>query len=367
MLKQIRKYLTRLGHSLTFKLSVCSGLLSFLAIGGLAWGMFRIQREALTGWMTVLLALSIFTAVSILWGILLYFFLHRPLKKVVRGAQALARRERSVPIRVPNSGELEKMAQVFNDLRDEAVQREMALMHHDRLAAIGMVVTGMTHNIKNILNGLEGGVFVVNSALEDDNREGFKRGWEMVQRNVTKISNLANDLLMYAKDRRPVLTHVSLNEIIEETIEDITPYASKYQVAIRRDLDPNIGLVHLDRPGIYRCILNLAANAVDACSELDLEKAAFILFKTRRLGSHRITIEIRDNGVGMDKAVQKEIFTSFFSTKGYKGTGLGLLAARKVIDEHGGRITVASEPGHGSVFTIYLPDPPLPEQDQNQD
>jgi signal transduction histidine kinase len=158
------------------------------------------------------------------------------------------------------------------------------------------------------------------------------------------------------------LTHVPLNEIMEEAIEDTKPYAESFQVRLELDLDPEMGVVWLDRPAIYRAVLNLTTNAVDACVELDPDKEARVMVRTRRMGPHRVRIEVRDNGVGMDQEVQRKIFTTFFSTKGAKGTGLGLLAAQKVVHEHGGQIMVASDVGQGTTFTIFLPDRLPPPQ-----
>lgn len=313
---------------------------------------------------TITFAISVFLGLSTILGLYILYFVNRPIRRVVEGAEAMARGERAAPIQVRTGDELSEMAATFNKMSEQVRLREMALLQAERLAAIGNTVASLAHNIKNILNGLEGGVYVVNSSLEDDSQEGFKKGWEMVQRNVVKISDLAHDLLTYAKERKPVLTHVSLNEIVEEVIEDIAQSASDFQVKVVADLDPEMGVVWIDRPAIYRAILNLAANAVDACVELEPEKKAQVTIRTRRLGPHRIRIEVRDNGIGMEQEVQKKIFTTFFSTKGAKGTGLGLLAAQKVVYEHGGQIMVASDVGQGTTFTIFLPDRPPPPSEQ---
>jgi two-component system NtrC family sensor kinase len=310
---------------------------------------------------TILFAVSVFLGISTLLGLYLYFFVKRPIKMVVDGAEAMARGERAEPIMIRTGDELSHMARSFNEMREQVRLREMALLQSERLAAIGTTVASLAHNIKNILNGLEGGVYVVNAGMEDGNEENLRKGWDMVQRNVLRISDLAHDLLTYAKDRKPVLSHVSLNEIVAEVREDVAPLAEKHDVRIETDLDPSLGVVWLDREGMYRAVLNLVNNGVDAGAALDGRQGK-VTVRTRRMGPHQVRIEIRDNGVGMDREVQQKIFTTFFSTKGAKGTGLGLLAAQKVVHEHGGRIMAASDVGQGTTFTIFLPDrPPSPE------
>ncbi|MEW5723614.1 MAG: ATP-binding protein [Thermodesulfobacteriota bacterium] len=309
---------------------------------------------------TIVFALSVFLVLSTPLGLYLYFYVNRPIKKVVEGAEAMARGERAEPIKVRTGDEITDMAEAFNEMSEKVRLREMALLQAERLAAIGTTVASLAHNIKNILNGLEGGVYVVNAGLEDNNEENIRKGWEMVQRNVAKISDLAYDLLTYAKDRKPVLAHVPLNEIVREVVEDTAGHAEKLQVQVTPDLDPDLGVVWVDRPAIYRALLNLVSNAIDACEDLDPSKHAQVVIRSERLNRHRVRVLVHDNGMGMDQEVQKKIFTTFFSTKGSKGTGLGLLAVQKVVHEHGGQVMVASEVGQGTTFTIFLPDRPPP-------
>ena len=309
---------------------------------------------------TAVFALSVFLGLSTLLGLYLLFYVNRPIKKMVEGAVAMARGERAAPIRVRTGDELTDMAEAFNEMSEKVRLREMALLQAERLAAIGTTVASLAHNIKNILNGLEGGVYVVNAGLEDRDEESFKKGWEMVQRNVTKISDLAYDLLTFAKERQPVLAHVPFNEIVDEVVEDTAAQAAQLNVTVEKVLDPNMDVVWLDRPAIYRALLNLTSNAIDACEDLPLEKKARVTIRSDRINRHRVRVLVRDTGVGMDQEAQRKIFTTFFSTKGAKGTGLGLLAVQKVVHEHRGQIMVASEIGQGTTFTIFLPDRPPP-------
>ncbi len=310
---------------------------------------------------TIVFAISLFLGISTILGLYILYFVNRPIKLVVKGAEAMARGERIPPIKVRTGDELTTMAQAFNEMSEKVRLREMSLLQAERLAAIGATVASLAHNIKNILNGLEGGVYVVNAGLEDGNQQEFQKGWEMVQRNVVKISELSHDLLTYAKERKPVLTHAPLNEIVLEVLEDLTPKAESFNIDLKNDLDQEMGVVWIDREAVYRSILNLATNGIEACSERKSSKKMQVMIRTRRMDPHRVRIEIRDNGVGMDQETQSKIFTTFFSTKGSKGTGLGLLAAQKVVNEHGGRIMVASDLGQGATFTIFLPDrPPQP-------
>ena len=256
------------------------------------------------------------------------------------------------------NGEVIGSVAFFHDLR-EIKRLEEELIKSERLAAIGQTVAGLAHCIKNILLGLEGGVYIVNKALKKDDMRKLDTGWDMVRRNIDKVSNLVLDLLNYSKEREPEYESCSPNVIADEVCELMDPKAGESGIEgieIVRDLDPDMGEVSLDPKGIHRCLLNLVSNAIDACM-LDEEEGKEYLVKvtTRRESDGGVTFQVSDNGCGMEEEVRRQIFTSFFSTKGSKGTGLGLLVTQKIVQEHGGTISVDSEPGKGSIFAIRLP------------
>lgn len=250
----------------------------------------------------------------------------------------------------------------LHDLREiKRLQRE--LIKSERLAATGETVAGLAHGIKNILGGLKGGVYIVDNAIKKEDMHGLRTGWEMVKRNIDRISDLAVDLLNYSKEREPEYENCSPNEIAEDVCKLMDIKAKESGVKIVRDFDPNIGDVTIDHKGIHRCLLNLVWNAIDACVfDEDEGKEYIVRVTTKREGDEAFILQVSDNGSGMNETVRKQIFTSISSTKGSKGTGLGLLVTQKTVHEHGGTIKVDSEPGKGSTFVIRLPSEPKPHQ-----
>lgn len=243
----------------------------------------------------------------------------------------------------------------FHDLR-EIKRLQQALINSERLAAIGQTVAGLAHCIKNIVTALEGGVYIVSKALKKGDMAKFSTGWEMVERNIGKISDLVLELLSYSKERKPEYKSFSPNVIADEVCELMDYQAKESEVEIVRDLDPTMTEVSLEPKGIHRCLLNLVSNAIDAClSDEEEEKRHVVNVITKLESGGGVTFQVSDNGCGMDEEVRKQIFRSFFSTKGSKGTGLGLLVTQKIVQEHGGSINVNSQPGKGSTFTIRLP------------
>jgi signal transduction histidine kinase len=225
------------------------------------------------------------------------------------------------------------------------------------LATVGLAVTGMAHRIKNILMGLEGGVYVVNAGFETDDRESVDHGWSMVQRNVQKISRVTTDLLFCSKDREPILEDgVCPVEIVGEIHDLFHDRAAADGVDVLLEVGPS-HTGTFDPEALRNLVTNLVANAVDACRfDLDAEdKQHRIHLRCHLDATDSTVIEVSDNGAGIPEAVRPKVFEGFFSTKGTEGTGLGLLVVQKVVEEHGGEVSFASEEGNGTTFTVVLP------------
>ena len=267
---------------------------------------------------------------------------------------------RKIPVRFSGTlmyrdGEIIGSVGFFHDLR-ELKRLQQALINSERLAAIGQTVAGLAHCIKNIVTALEGGVYVVSKALKKGDMSKFNTGWDMLERNIGKISDLVLDLLNYSKERKPDYKSFSPNVIADEVCELMDSQARESGIEIDRDLDPAMGEVSLEPKGIHRCLLNLVSNAIDACmSDENEDKRHMVHVTTKREKDGAVTLQVSDNGYGMDEEMRMQIFRTFFSTKGSKGTGLGLLITQKIVQEHGGSIRVDSQPGKGSTFTIQLP------------
>jgi len=240
----------------------------------------------------------------------------------------------------------------------ELRQAQEELIRNERLATIGETVAGLAHYIKNILTGLQGGVYMVNTGMAKDKPHMLKEGWAMVQRNIGRVGDLALALLMYSKERAPERSVCRPNEIVSEAVELFKERADEHRVKLNAALDPNLKEAYLDRDGINNVLLNLISNAIDACIyDTDTSKAWEVTVRTKQMhadSNEVILFEVRDNGCGMTDEVKSKLFTRFFSTKAGRGTGLGLLNTQKIIHEHGGEISVESQAGQGTTFAVRL-------------
>jgi PAS domain S-box-containing protein len=223
-----------------------------------------------------------------------------------------------------------------------------------QLASIGLLVGSISHGIKGLLSGLDGGIYLVNTGLQKERPERVKKGWDMVQRNVTAIRSMVLDILYYAKDRELMLSAVSVGQLVAELREVMDKKATDQGTELDIDVRGEAGTLQGDYKAIRSMLVNVLENSLEACRS-DQQKDAHRV----RLGVWRtppwMVFEIEDNGIGMDRETREKIFSLFFSSKGIKGTGLGLFIANKIVDRHGGNIEVESEPGRGSRFLVRLP------------
>lgn len=216
----------------------------------------------------------------------------------------------------------------------------------------------MAHRVKNILMGLEGGIFIVNDGLEQDDRESINQGWEMVERNVGLVSEIVKDLLYCSKDREPNFQPgVCPHEILTEVRDLFADRMAEEHIEIRTEVEQPIHCGTFDRDGLHSLLCNLVANAIDACrfDPATDKNGHSVVLRCKRNGENATVLEVEDDGAGIPEDLNSKVFQDFFSSKGTEGTGIGLLVVQKVAEEHGGKVTFESTPGEGTRFTVSIP------------
>jgi signal transduction histidine kinase len=280
------------------------------------------------------------------------------------------RDKKQIPVRYATSVLHEKkefmgIVNFFQDLT-EIKRLERELIQSERMAAIGQTVSGLAHYVKNILIGLKGGSYVVNVGFQNDNMEKIKTGWQTIQKNIERVANLTQDMLTYSKERTPEVELCDPNEIVMEIRDLISDFARSNDIDIVTKCDPELGRMWLDPKTVHRSLLNLVNNAMDAClQEEDPDRRFKVEIRTGKTEQGAALFQIEDNGCGMDEATRSKLFTPMFSSKGGKGTGLGLLVTKKLVEEHHGTIDIDTRLGYGSVFTMTLPEKPETGRDEN--
>jgi signal transduction histidine kinase len=228
-----------------------------------------------------------------------------------------------------------------------------AMVQAERLAAVGHAIATLSHHIKNILQGIRGGSYLIDEGLKGDEADVVRKGWKIVERNQDKISNLVMDMLTFSKEREPDPVPSDVNQVAADVVELLGVRAQELGVQLVWQPAERLPIILFDPDAVHRAILNVVTNALDACEEQD---HARVIVSTQHL-PHRALVQIvvEDNGRGIEAGEIKKIFTVFESGKGARGTGLGLPVSRKILREHGGEIRVESTPGEGSRFVLELP------------
>jgi PAS domain S-box-containing protein len=223
-----------------------------------------------------------------------------------------------------------------------------------QLTSIGLLISTISHGIKGLLTGLDGGMYLVNTGLQKDKPDRVKQGWTMVERNVARIRSLVLDILYYAKDREPNWEKIAALALAEEVCGLLQSKAAEQGIELKRELDPGAGEFEADAKAIRSLLVNLIENSLDAC-RVDQKKNAHQVTLGLRGFPERVEFEVRDNGIGMEQEAREKAFSLFFSSKGAEGTGLGLFISNKIAQTHGGSISLESEMDRGTRLVVKLP------------
>jgi signal transduction histidine kinase len=278
-------------------------------------------------------------------------FVTKPINDEVLGIALKRARER-----ISMRRQLREYTQNLERLVEEKARK---LVEAERMAAVGQTVIELSHAIKNIANGLKGSIFVLGKGVKLENKQYLLEGWKMVEGNVEKIKNLSLDLLNYGKYANVSFKLEHPNNPVLEVIELLKPRAAEQGIDLNVELSDQLEGLRFDPEGIHRCLMNLVSNAIDACCENASEgKTKRVTVRTIKPEGWAVEYQVCDTGCGMDKEIRDRIFQSFFSTKGTRGTGIGLMMTKKIVDQHQGIIEVTSQKSAGSTVTIRLPQSP---------
>lgn len=235
----------------------------------------------------------------------------------------------------------------------EETRYHQAMVQGERLAAIGQTIAALSHHIKNIMQGIVFGSDMVRSAMADSDGEMLHKGWRLVEKNQGKIHDLVMDMLSFSKERDPLIETIDLNRVVEDVIEVVHGRADEKGIRLDIRLSPTLSLVPADPDGVHKALLNVVSNALDAVE--DREDPYVGVQTLLEPNGEWARIVVLDHGPGIPPETLADIFKPFVSTKGSRGTGLGLPVSRKIFREHGGDVIVESKVGKGSKFILRLP------------
>lgn len=243
-----------------------------------------------------------------------------------------------------------KLIQVLVVFADVTELRKL----QENLASIGLMVSSISHNLKGSITGLVAGTYLIESGFYRDKPGRIEEGLDVVKMMTEKVRKLVNDILYYTKERDLSLEEIDILQFVSEVAANIDTKIRGAGIEFKREFEPDMGTFTVE-PGLLRtAFVSILENALEACID-DTSKAAYVIEFTARTDGDNVLFEISDNGMGIKKESLKHLFDLFFSLKGSKGTGLGLFITKKVIQKHGGNLSVESEPGLGTRFQVSVP------------
>ncbi|NNM05369.1 MAG: PAS domain S-box protein [Gemmatimonadetes bacterium] len=246
---------------------------------------------------------------------------------------------------------------ISKDLTDE-LRMQVQLMRSKRMAALGQAITGIQHSIKNMLNVMKGGAYMVKLGLKKDDRSMLIEGWEMVREGMEDMTQMSMSMLDFARTRKLKLQPLDLGELLRKVHSISHAKFSDAGVDLSLDIPDEFPEVVCDEDGIRSVVMDLISNALDACSWKQYdpgEKPEVVMRIVPAPWDQRVEIQVQDNAEGMTEKVRKRVFTPFFSTKEKKGTGMGLAVVARIVESHEGDTYVESDPGKGATFRVSLP------------
>jgi len=224
-------------------------------------------------------------------------------------------------------------------------------LQSERLAAVGETVASLSHSIKNIIQGLRGGADVVGMALKKQDLQLAQGGWDILSRNLDRIYALTLNMLAYSKQRRVEIELMKLGPVLNDLVQLVQPTCDRRGVALITDYDTDMPPIPLDPNTMHQAIMNLLTNALEA---VEPNRGVITLQASYDEINACVHIRVSDNGPGIPLAEQPKVWLPFHTTKGLRGTGLGLAVSKKIVEEHHGEISFQSGEGRGTTFSIKL-------------
>jgi two-component system NtrC family sensor kinase len=303
---------------------------------------------------TKILLLTLAAMVTI--SLVLWFFfqnlINRPVKRLVAATNAVAKGDLTFRLEPKRNDELGLLKRSFNEMTRKLAEAQTQLYHSDKLASIGRLAAGVAHEINNPLTG----VLTYSSYLlkRSESSSEMKSDLEVIVRETKRCRDIVKDLLDFARPMPVKKTNVNLNHVIDRALKIVDNQMNCRRIDVQIDLSTDLPTVSSDASQLQQVIINLLVNAADSIDN----KGGTITIKTKAVTTDSqpfVQVEISDTGSGIPEESLPKIFEPFFSTKDQKGTGLGLAVVWGIIDKHGGKISVDSQVGKGSTFTIRLP------------
>lgn len=222
------------------------------------------------------------------------------------------------------------------------------------LTSLGLLLGSMSHGVRGLLTGLDGGIYRLESGLKKDDKNKIHDALDVVKDLTSRIKSMVINILYYTKERQLETANISTDVFFKKILNLVKPKAEKHYIDLIYEIDNQAGDIEVDIEAMSSALVNIIENSIDACLDDITRKESYYVKLLVKGDKDSIILDVYDNGIGMNQETRENIFTLFFSSKGNRGTGLGLFIANQIVEKHGGKIEVDSSPGKGSHFRISI-------------
>jgi signal transduction histidine kinase len=222
------------------------------------------------------------------------------------------------------------------------------------LIFLGQSMALLSHDIKNILEGLQGGAYVVDEGIKDNDMALAGKGWQVVKKNIFDISRITQNILFSTKKRAPENKAFSILSVVKDIVVQYQAKAETMDIQLQYEVNSALPPVKMDQISIIRMLGNLVWNAIEACDKDQKKVSHLVHIRSDFYDKNHFMFEVEDNGKGMDEDTMENVFNEFFTTKGNSGTGLGLVVVDRIIKQHDGKIDILTKLGVGSLFRVIF-------------
>ena len=226
-------------------------------------------------------------------------------------------------------------------------------MQHN-LSSLGLMIGAVSHSLKGCLTGLDAGLYLIDSGFYREKPARIEEGLDAVRLMVDRVKKLVYDVLYYVKERGLTRESVNVHQFAHAVAAFVETRMRGANIEFQCRFEPDLGEFEVDVELLRTALINILENGMEACIE-DHSRISHRIDFTVRVQGEEVLLGISDNGPGMDQDQVRDAFTIFYSSKGGKGTGLGLFITKKVIQQHGGQISLESTRGQGTIFRINIP------------
>jgi two-component system NtrC family sensor kinase len=315
--------------------------------------------------------LALLTIVAVLLAIIISYVLSnsfmRPVNLLIAATRRIEADHFQHQIQLYHAPpEIEALGRAFNDMtaalheRDQQLHRQTdeKLMRSDRLSMIGQLAAGVAHEINNPLGSI---LLFSRLILQQVPAEGrIRENLERIEKETKRCHTIVKGLLDFAHERKPLVESVVVNRLLDATLKLFEGQFLFQNIQVVKNYGLNVGAIEADQSQLQQVFMNIILNAADAMNG----KGRLVLATQANHALGFIEISISDTGCGIPPENLERVFDPFFTTKGVgHGTGLGLSVSYGIIQSHNGEISVSSEPGQGTTFTISLPKPQVQPAD----